>query len=471
MTDVVGKLWGFCNTLRHDGINYGDYIEQLTYLLFLKLADEKALGVPDGCGWPALRDRSGTDLLDRYVEVLRTLGKERGILGDIFAGSLSKFREPVNLKKLIALIDETEWVALDVDLKGQAYEGLLQKYAAEQKGAGQYFTPREAIRSVVRCTLTEIFRPQTGINFTIHDPACGTAGFLIGAYEWIMCQTHEGADLRREDREQLQKRTFSGGEIVLETRRLAMMNLYLHEIEAETYYGDSLAEGPHTARKYDCVLTNPPFGTKGAGDVPAREDFTVQTSNKQLNFLQHVMHILNPGGRAAVVLPDNVLFEDHAGRDVRRLLMTDCDLHTILRLPIGTFTPYSPGVKANILFFRKGQPTGEVWIYDLRTNVEKVTKRHPLTADYFKDFETCYQCKPRAESERFRRFTRDEVSKRDDNLDIFWIKDESLGDSGDLPEPEDLVSEAVTQLETALDALRDLALILDKNGNNKQTQA
>lgn len=461
MSDVVQKLWGFCNTLRHDGINYGDYIEQLTYLLFLKLADEKGLPLPEGCGWPTIRERSGTDLLDHYVEVLRRLAKERGILGDIFAGSLSKFREPVNLKKLIALIDETEWTTLDVDLKGQAYEGLLQKYAAEQKGAGQYFTPREAIRTVVRCVRPDI---REHGEFTIHDPACGTAGFLIGAYEWLVGQTREGADLRREDRERLQGRTFSGVEIVLETRRLAMMNLYLHEIGAEIYYGDSLAEGPHAARRYDCVLTNPPFGTKGGGDVPVRDDFTVQTSNKQLNFLQHVMHILKPGGRAAIVLPDNVLFEDHAGRDVRRLLMTDCDLHTILRLPIGTFTPYSPGVKANILFFRKGQPTDEAWIYDLRTNVEKVTKRHPLTADYFLDFEACYHARPRAETERFRRFTRDEIAKRDDNLDIFWLKDESLESADDLPEPEDLVSEAVTQLETALDALRDLALKLQENG-------
>ncbi len=460
-TDVVQKLWGFCNTLRHDGINYGDYIEQLTYLLFLKLADEKGLPVPEGCAWPTLRDRAGTDLLDHYVEVLRVLGKESGILGDIFAGALSKFREPVNLKKLIALIDEAEWAALDIDLKGQAYEGLLQKYAAEQKGAGQYFTPREAIRAVVRCVRPDI---REHGEFTIHDPACGTSGFLIGAYEWLMGQTHEGADLRREDRDRLQKRTFSGGEIVLETRRLGLMNLYLHEINAEIYYGDSLAEGPHAGRRYDCVLTNPPFGTKGGGDVPVRDDFTVQTSNKQLNFLQHVMHILKPGGRAAIVLPDNVLFEDHAGRDVRRLLMTDCDLHTILRLPIGTFTPYSPGVKANILFFRKGIQTEEVWIHDLRTNVEKVTKRHPLTADYFKDFETCYHARPRAETERFRRFSRDEIAGRDDNLDIFWLKDESLGDAGDLPEPEDLVSEAVTQLETALDALRDLALRLQENG-------
>lgn len=468
MADVVQKLWGFCNTLRHDGINYGDYIEQLTYLLFLKLADEKRLPVPENCGWPSVRERSGTDLLDHYVEVLRRLAKEKGILGDVFAGSLSKFREPVNLKKLITLIDGTEWAALDIDLKAQTYEGLLQKYAAEQKGAGQYFTPREAIRAVVRCVRPDV-REHAG--FSIHDPACGTAGFLIGAYEWLMGQTREGADLRREDRERLQKRTFSGGEIVLETRRLAMMNLYLHEIEADIYYGDSLAEGPHVSRRYDCVLTNPPFGTKGGGEVPNREDFTVQTSNKQLNFLQHVMNILKPGGRGAIVLPDNVLFEEHAGRDVRRLVMTDCELHTILRLPIGTFTPYSPGVKANILFFRKGLPTEKVWIYDLRTNIEKVTKRHPLTADYFKDFEACYHSKPRRETDRFRRFTRDDIAKRDDNLDIFWLKDESLGDTDDLPEPEDLVSEAVTHLETALDALNELAVLLDKDGNNKRGPA
>jgi type I restriction enzyme M protein len=467
MSDVVGKLWGFCNTLRHDGINYGDYIEQLTYLLFLKLADEKGVPVPSGCSWSELRAKSGTELLDYYIEVLRTLSREKGILGDIFAGSLSKFREPVNLKKLIGLIDETEWTVLDVDLKANAYEGLLQKYAAEQKGAGQYFTPREAIRCVVRCMKPDI---RESPDFSIHDPACGTAGFLIGAYEWMMKQTHEGADLRREDRERLQKRTFSGVEIVLETRRLALMNLYLHEIEADIYYGDALAEGPHLSRRYDCVMTNPPFGTKGAGEAPLREDFTVKTSNKQLNFLQHLMTILKPGGRAAIVLPDNVLFEEHAGREVRKLLLSDCDLHTILRLPIGTFTPYSPGVKANILFFRKGLPTEEVWIYDLRTNVEKVTKGHPLTDDYFRDFEACYHAKPRVETERFKRFTKEDIEDRDYNLDIFWLKDESTESSGSLPEPQDLVSEALTSLESALSSLNELALKLE-SGNNRNQEA
>jgi type I restriction enzyme M protein len=467
VTDVVGKLWGFCNTLRHDGIGYGDYIEQLTYLLFLKLADEKGVMIPDGMNWNSLRARSGSDLLDHYVEVLRRLGKEPNFLGEIFAGSLSKFREPVNLRKLISMIDEEDWAALDVDLKAQAYEGLLQKYASEQKGAGQYFTPREAIRAVVRCMKPDI---RTHPEFTIHDPAVGTGGFLIGAYEWLLSQTKEGASLSMEERERLLRRTFSGGEIVLDTRRLALMNLYLHEIEGDIFYGDSLAEGPHAGRRYDCVMTNPPFGTKGAGEVPNRADFTVPTSNKQLNFVQHVIHVLKPGGRAAMVVPDNVLFEEHAGKNVRKILMQDCDLHTILRLPIGTFTPYSPGVKANIIFLRKGLPTEDVWIYDLRTNVERVTKGHPLNEDYFKEFEAAYGSDPnshpkpgRIETERFRRFTRQEILERGDNLDVSWLKDESLQDSQNLPDPEDLASETQTHLQAAQDALEELILALAHN--------
>jgi len=271
------------------------------------------------------------------------------------------------------MLDEIEWVALDVDLKGEAYEGLLQKFAAEQKGAGQYFTPRPLIRTVVQCLRPDI---RESPDFTVHDPAAGTGGFLIGAAEGMFEATQ--GQLSRADQRRMRRGTYSGGELVLETRRLALMNLYLHEIEGDIHYGDSIAEGDPGAR-YDVVLTNPPFGTKGAGEVPSRDDFTVATSNKQLNFIQHVLTVLKPGGRAGVVLPDNVLFEEHAGRDVRRLLMADCQLHTILRLPVGTFTPYSPGVKANVLFFRKGLPTEEVWVYDLRTNVDKVTKRKPLT--------------------------------------------------------------------------------------------
>ncbi len=454
MSEVVGKLWGFCNTLRHDGIGYGDYIEQLTYLLFLKLAEEKGLSLPTGCTWQDLKAKSGTELLDTYSEVLRTLSRQRGMLGDIFAGSLSRFREPVNLKRLIELIDGIQWTAVDVDIKAAAYEGLLQKYAEEEKGAGQYFTPREAIRCVVRCLKPDIREKP---DFTIHDPALGTAGFLIGAYEWTMGQTKEGASLSREDRERLQKRTFSGGEIVQETRRLGLMNLYLHEIEADVYYGDSLAEGPHTSKRYDCVMTNPPFGMKGAGEAPNRDDFTIETSNKQLNFVQHVMTILKPSGRAAVVVPDNVLFEEHAGKEIRKLLLADCEMHTVLRLPIGTFTPYSPGVKANVLFFQKGSPTRETWIYDLRNNVEKVTIRHPLTSDYFKDFEACYNAQPRKESERFKRFTIDEIMSRDYNLDVFWLRDESLQDSALLPDPSELVSESISLLQAALDALDEVS--------------
>jgi len=457
MSEVVGKLWGFCNTLRHDGIGYGDYIEQLTYLLFLKIAQEKGVKLPKGCTWNDLKVKSGTELLDTYIEILRTLSKQKGMLGDIFAGSLSKFREPVNLKKLITLIDETQWSTIDVDIKAEAYEGLLQKYAEEEKGAGQYFTPREAIRCVVRCIRPDMReRP----DFTIHDPAIGTAGFLIGAYEWIVKQTKEGAQLTREERDRLKTKTFSGCEIVIDTKRLALMNLYLHEIEADIYFGDALAEGPHTSKRYNVVMTNPPFGTKGAGQAPVREDFTVKTANKQLNFVQHVIGILKPGGRAAMVVPDNVLFDETAGKEVRKVLMEDCNLHTILRLPIGTFTPYSTGVKANIIFFTKGEPTKEVWIYDNRTNVEKVAIRHPLTSEYFRDFESCYHGNPRKETERFRRYTREEIAKRDGNLDISWLKDESTNHEERLPEPEELIGEAVTEVQTALDALNEIALVL-----------
>jgi type I restriction enzyme M protein len=466
MSEVVNKLWGFCNTLRHDGIGYGDYIEQLTYLLFLKLAGEKGIKLPKKCDWATLRTKSGTDLLDSYVETLRTLSRQDGILGDIFAGSLSKFREPVNLKKLIGLIDETRWSAIDVDIKADAYEGLLQKYASEQKGAGQYFTPREAIRTIVRCTKPDI---RVKKDFAIHDPALGTGGFLIGAYEWTMNQTNEGALLSREDRERLQNHTFSGSELVLETRRLGLMNLFLHEIRADVHYGDSLGQESYASNRYDCVMTNPPFGRKGSGQAPVRDDFTVSTSNKQLNFLQHVMNILKPGGRAAIILPDGVLSEMHAGLEVRKLMLKDCNLHTILRLPTGTFTPYSPGVRANILFFQKGVPTRDVWIYDLRTNVEKVTIRHPLTSDYFADFEKCYSLSQRHETERFKRFSVDQVTRDGYNLDIFWLRSES--ESDDSRPLDAIVDDSVIRFKAALEAMSQVASIIQTpSESDKETE-
>ena len=467
MSDVVSKLWGFCHTLRHDGIDYGDYIEQLTYLLFLKMAEEKGVNIPKEYCWSVLSEKSGTELLDYYVETLRGLGKQKGMLGDIYAGAISRFSNPVNLKRLINLIDETEWTALNVDIKAAAYEGLLEKSASEgKKGAGQYFTPRILIQSIVNCMKPD---PRKNKDFTIHDPAAGTGGFLVCAYEWLIVQTKGG--LEREDAKRITTKTYSGAELVARPRRLCLMNLYLHGIHAEIYLGDSIYE-PLKNKLFDCVLTNPPFGTKGANQAPTRDDFTVSTSNKQLNFVQHVVNILKSGGRAAIVLPDNVLFEEHAARDVFEILMEDCNLHTILRLPRGTFTPYSPGVKANVIFFTKGFKTEKIWIYDARTNIPSITKKdRPLTLEHFSDFEKCFGSdpnghpkKPREESERFRCFTREDVKKRNNNLDIFWLKEESLENSDDLPEPEDLAAEAVEHLKNALEELNNLMTQLEPIG-------
>src|SRR5436309_4509726 len=347
MSDIVAKLWGFCHTLRHDGIDYGDYIEQITYLLFLKMADERALDLPEHTDWAYLRKQSGTDLTDTYSEALRQLGRQPGMLGDIFSGAQSRFTNPVNLKKLISLIDETEWTSLDVDVKAAAFEGLLEKAAAEgKKGAGQYFTPRLLIQSIVRCVKPD---PRESRDFKIGDPACGTGGFLVVAYEWLLHQT--GGALDRDIAKRIRTSTYFGQELVARPRRLALMNLYLHQVEPHITLTDSIYEVP-SAQRYDVVLTNPPFGTRGANQAPDREDFVIQTSNKQLNFIQHVMTTLKPAGRAAVVVPDNVLFASQAG-EVFQILMEDCDVHTVLRLPRGTFNPYTDGTKTNVLFFAK----------------------------------------------------------------------------------------------------------------------
>lgn len=466
MSDIVQKLWGFCHTLRHDGIDYGDYIEQITYLLFLKMADERSLKLPKGCDWPALRDLSGTDLTDGYVDLLRTLGKESGLIGDIYSGAQSRFNNPVNLKRLVTLIDETEWTALNVNVKAQAYEGLLEKAASEgKKGAGQYFTPRPLIRSIVRVMQPD---PRVRRDFSICDPACGTGEFLVSAFEWLMAQTKDGA-LDRDTAKRVKKDVYFGEDLVPRPRRLALMNLVLHGLEPHIKLGDSIYEVPDS-RRFDVVLTNPPFGTKGANQAPERDDFTVSTSNKQLNFVQHILTILKPGGRAAVVLPDNCLFADQAG-EVFKIVTEDCDLHTVLRLPRGTFTPYSQGVKANVVFFTKGEPTKKTWIYDARTNVPGITKKdRPLTEEHFLHFEKCFGADPSGRGkrrpadsaeDRWRVFDIAEVRGRQFKLDGFkWLKEESLEDPDDLPEPEELATEAIGELQAAVRELDEIVSAL-----------
>ena len=466
MSDIVQKLWGFCHTLRHDGVDYGDYIEQLTYLLFLKMADERSAKVPKDCDWDSLKTRSGTDLADHYAVILRKLREAGGLLADIFAQATPRFNNPVNLKRVIAMIDEEDWSAMDVDVKGAAFEGLLEKAASEgKKGAGQYFTPRPLIQAIVQVMKPD---PRGKPDFRLSDPACGTGGFLVCAWEWLISKPVSGGVFDRSDYF-IRKTVYHGQDLVPRPRRLALMNLFLHGVEPHIYLGDTIYE-PDRGERYDVVLTNPPFGTKGANQAPDRDDFTIETSNKQLNFVQHVVSTLKPGGRAALVLPDNCLFEGKAG-EVFELLMQDCALHTVLRLPRGTFTPYSQGVKANVIFFQKGRPTEDVWIFDARSNVPGITKKdRPLTAQHFAEFTACYGKDPNGlsrrkdlgETGRFRKFHLSEIKERGYKLDVTWLKDDSLEDADELPEPQDLATEAITELEAVADDLRDIVALLEK---------
>jgi type I restriction enzyme M protein len=461
MTDVANKLWGFCHTLRHDGIDYGDYIEQITYLLFLKMANEKDLTLPKATDWDHLRQHSGTDLSDAYVDALRTLGRQPGILGDIYSGAQSRFSNPVNLKKLISLVDETEWTTLDVDVKAAAFEGLLEKAASEgKKGAGQYFTPRLLIQAIVRCMKPD---PRVSGDFKIGDPACGTGGFLVCAYEWLLEESKGSLD--RAIAKRIRTGTYYGDDLVARPRRLALMNLYLHQVEPHITGNDSIYDPPGPER-FDVVLTNPPFGTKGANQAPVRDDFVVETSNKQLNFIQHVMTILKPGGRAGVVVPDNVLFSEQSG-DVFKVLTEDCDLHTVLRLPRGTFSPYSPGTTTNVIFFTKGRRTERVWIYDARAGVPGITKKdRPLTSAHLAPFEECYGADPfgrgkrstsASKDDRWREFGIDEVQERSYNLDgLKWLRDDDFGEEDEVVDPAELLAEAIASLASGVDSLREL---------------
>lgn len=477
---IVSKVWSFCTTLRDDGVGYGDYLEQLTYLIFLKMADEYArppynrdIGIPMGFDWTSLTTRRGADLEAHYVALLRKLGEQRGMLGQIFTKSQNKITDPAKLFRLIDMVDGTKWVMLGADVKGDIYEGLLERNAEDTKsGAGQYFTPRALIRAMVAC-----MRPVPGQ--TIADPACGTGGFFLAAHDYLTNPAHFALD--KDQKAFLKHNTFVGNEIVAGTRRLCLMNMFLHGIgemtgESLVSPADALISAP--SKGVDIVLANPPFGKKSSmsftnaeGEQETedltynRQDFWATTSNKQLNFVQHIRAMLKTTGRAAVVVPDNVLFEGGAGEVIRRKLLQNTDLHTILRLPTGIF--YAQGVKANVIFFdnRPASPdpqTGQVWFYDYRTNVHHTLKQKPLSEAHLEDFVACYNPAARHDRKatwseetpdgRWRDFSRDELLQRDKaSLDLFWLKDATMTDLDNLPEPDVLMSEIMENLEAAME--------------------
>jgi type I restriction enzyme M protein len=480
---LVQKLWNYCNILRDDGLSYGDYVEQLTFLLFLKMADEqskppfnKPSPIPKGFGWDAMLKLDGDDLEIHYRHTLEELGKRSGMLGVIFRKAQNKIQDPAKLRRLIVdLIDKEQWSSLSADVKGDAYEGLLQKNAEDVKGgAGQYFTPRPLIAAMV-----DVIAPQPGQ--AICDPACGTGGFLLAAHDYLA--KHHALD--RAQKKKLKGGTFFGIELVDSVTRLCAMNLLLHGIGGDleedlpVVTKDALA-GKHG--EYEIVLANPPFGKKSsvtivneAGEsskeslIINRDDFWASTSNKQLNFLQHIFTILKQHGRASVVLPDNVLFEGGAGETIRRDLLKQADVHTLLRLPTGIF--YAQGVKANVLFFDRKPAqekpwTQKLWIYDLRTNLHFTLKENTLKRTDLDDFVKCYNPKnrhERTEGERFKSFTYEELTKRDKvNLDIFWLKDDALEESANLPAPEIIAQEITDDLEAALEQFATIAEDLNK---------
>ncbi|MDE7422104.1 MAG: type I restriction-modification system subunit M [Lachnospiraceae bacterium] len=454
--EIVSKLWNLCNVLRDDGITYHQYVTELTYILFLKMAKETGSekNIPENYRWDALRSREGMELKRFYEELLRELGENcTGRVQEIYQGARSNIEEPANLKKIITNIDELDWYSAKEEGLGNLYEGLLEKNANEKKsGAGQYFTPRVLID-----VMTELIAPQPGER--CNDPACGTFGFMIAADRYVKEHTNDWMDLTEEEAEFEQKEAFTGAELVHETHRLALMNAMLHDIEGKIYLCDTLSNQGKVMSGFDVVLTNPPFGTKKGGERANRDDFTYQTSNKQLNFLQHIYRSLKADGkaRAAVVLPDNVLFADGEGERIRADLMDKCNLHTILRLPTGIF--YAQGVKTNVLFFTRGTTdqnnTEEVWFYDLRTNMPSFGKTNPLKYDHFKDFITAYMAENRhvVKDERWNVFTREELGN---TLDKGLIRDDSVLDYDDLPDPIESGEECIAQLEEAVDLLKSV---------------
>jgi len=482
---IVSKVWSFCTTLRDDGVGYGDYLEQLTYLIFLKMADEysqppynRKVGIPAEFDWQSLKAKRGAELEVHYVTLLRELGNKPGMLGTIFTKAQNKIQDPAKLYRLIDMVNETQWVTMGADVKGDIYEGLLERNAEDTKsGAGQYFTPRALIRAMVEC-----MRPEP--NKTIADPACGTGGFFLAAYDYLVT-AHK---LDKTQKAFLKHDTFFGNEIVAGTRRLALMNMFLHnigEIDGESMVSPNDALVAASPATYDYVLANPPFGKKSAmsftneeGEQEKddltynRQDFWATTSNKQLNFVQHIRSMMKTTGRAAVVVPDNVLFEGGAGETVRKKLLETTDLHTILRLPTGIF--YANGVKANVLFFdnhaaSKEPWTKEIWFFDYRTNVHHTLKKKPLRFEDLQEFIADYNPQNRHERReswdetnnpegRWRKYSYEQIVARDKtSLDIFWLKDKSLADLDNLPEPDVLALEIIENLEAGLNSFREVA--------------
>jgi type I restriction enzyme M protein len=491
---VVAKLWSYCDVLRDDGLSYQDYLEQLSMLLFLKMAEERAelteedQPIPEGYRWADLSApaNEGAKLEEHYRETLRVLGEQGGMLGLIFRKAENKIQDPAKLRRLIVdLIGKEQWSAMSTDVKGDAYESLLERNAEDKKsGAGQYFTPRVLIDQIIECV-----RPAPGE--VVIDPACGTGGFLLAAHDYIA--NPERYELDRDQKQHLRLEAIRGVELVDGVSRLCAMNLLLHGIgpdddlmDAPIETADALASEPN--RQYPVVVTNPPFGKRSSITVVAddgrssrnaisysRPDFWVTTSNKQLNFLQHVRSLLETNGRAAVVVPDNVLFEGGAGETVRRELMKSCDLHTILRLPTGIF--YAQGVKANVLFFEKkpGREeawTDKVWFYDLRTNVHFTLKQNRMAESDLAEFVECYaptqsgqpnrheraaKWSEETPEGRWRAYSYEEIVARDKaSLDIFWLRDESLEDSSKLPEPHVLAGEIADDLRASLEQIEDV---------------
>jgi type I restriction enzyme M protein len=463
-TDIVQKLWNLCNVLRDDGVTYLQYVTELTYLLFLKMMEEKDQEdlLPEGYRWKDLVKLSGQQLFEFYIDQLRYLGKEskHDRVRQIFDNARTSLKNPKNLQTLITNIDALDWYSAKEEGLGDLYEGLLEKNAGEKKsGAGQYFTPRVLIDAIVR-----VMEPQP--EELIQDPAAGTGGFLIAADRFIKSKTADLSTLPVSIQDYQIYAAFSGIELVQDAHRLLMMNLLLHGIESQVGLGDTLGSEGRKLPQADLILSNPPFGTKKGGGVANREDFTFETSNKQLAFLQHIYRGLRAGGRAAVVLPDNVLFEGNVGRQIRVDLMDKCNLHTILRLPTGIF--YAQGVKTNVLFFTRGVTdngnTKAVWVYDLRSNMPQFGKRTQLTQAHFAEFETVWATDAQGtdlskridqgEAGRWRCFSRSEIAARGDSLDISWLRDENEERSEDLPEPELLAAAAVMELEGAIGELQ-----------------